>query len=101
MAYMGKESKKSGYMSMWASQVVLVVKSTPANVGGVRDMDSAPGEEDPLGKGRATHSSILAWRIPWREEPGRVKFIGSQSQTRLEQLSTHVHMLTDSLCCTP
>ena len=30
------------------------------------------GQEDPLEKGIATHSSILAWRIPWTEEPGRV-----------------------------
>ena len=30
------------------------------------------GQEDPLEKGMATHSSILAWRIPWTEEPGRV-----------------------------
>ena len=69
-----------------------MIKDLPASAGDVRDMDSVPAEEDPLGKGRATRSSILAWRIPWTEEPGRVKFIGSQSQTRLEQLSTRVHM---------
>ena len=34
--------------------------------------------EDPLEKGMATHSSILAWRIPWTEEPGRIQLIGSQ-----------------------
>ena len=33
---------------------------------------------DPLEKGTATHSSILAWRIPWREEPGRLQSKGSQ-----------------------
>ena len=32
----------------------------------------------PLEEGMATHSSILAWRIPWTEEPGRLQFIGSQ-----------------------
>ena len=37
----------------------------------------------------ATHSSILAWRIPWTEEPGGLQSIGSQSQTRLKRLSTH------------
>ena len=37
----------------------------------------------------ATHSSILAWRIPWAEEPGRLQSIGSQSQTRLKRLCTH------------
>ena len=36
------------------------------------------GQEDPLEKGMATHSSILAWRIPWTEEPGRLQFMGSQ-----------------------
>ena len=36
------------------------------------------GWEDPLEKGMATHSSILAWRIPWTEEPGGLQFMGSQ-----------------------
>ena len=36
------------------------------------------GWEDPLEKGIATHSSVLAWRIPWTEEPGRLQSVGSQ-----------------------
>ena len=36
------------------------------------------GQEDPLEKEMATHSSILAWRIPWTEEPGGLQFLGSQ-----------------------
>ena len=36
------------------------------------------GWEDPLEKGIATHSSTLAWRIPWTEEPGRIQSMGSQ-----------------------
>ena len=36
------------------------------------------GQEDPLEKEMATHSSILAWRIPWTEEPGRIQSMGSQ-----------------------
>ena len=36
------------------------------------------GREDPLEKEMATHSSILAWRIPWTEEPGGLQFTGSQ-----------------------
>ena len=36
------------------------------------------GREDPLEKGMATHSSILAWRIPWTEEPGGLQSMGSQ-----------------------
>ena len=36
--------------------------------------------EDPLEKGMATHSSILAWRIPWTEKPGRLQSMGSQTR---------------------
>ena len=47
------------------------------------------GQEDPLEEGMAIHSSILAWRIPWIEEPGRATVHRvSKSQTRLKQLST-------------
>ena len=42
-----------------------------------------PGSGNPLEKGMATHSCILAWRIPQREEPGRLQSMGSQSWTRL------------------
>ena len=42
------------------------------------------GWEDPLDEGMTTHSGILAWRIPWTEEPGGLHSIGSQSQTRLK-----------------
>ena len=40
--------------------------------------------EDPLEEEMAARSSILAWKMPWTEEPGRLQSIGSQSQTRLE-----------------
>jgi len=36
------------------------------------------GREDPLEKETATHSSILTWRIPWKEETGRLQYMGSQ-----------------------
>ena len=49
------------------------------------------GREDALEKEMATHSSILAWRIPWTEEPGRQRSMGLQ---RLKQLSTHTHTHT-------
>ena len=39
----------------------------------------------------AAHSSVLAWRIPWTEEPGGLQSMGSQSQTQLKRLSTHAH----------
>ena len=41
------------------------------------------GQEDPLERGMATHSSVLAWAIPWTEEPGGLQFVASQSRTRL------------------
>ena len=47
------------------------------------------GWEDPLGEGMATHSSILAWRIPWMEKPGGLQSVGWQSRTQLKQLSMH------------
>ena len=37
------------------------------------------GREDPLEEGMATHASLLAWRIPWTQEPGGVQSMGSQS----------------------
>ena len=55
-----------------------VVKNLPANAGDARDAGSILGQEDPLEEGMATHSSILAWRIPWTEEPGELQSMGSQ-----------------------
>ena len=43
----------------------------------------SPGQEDPLKEGMAPHSSTLAWRNPWTEEPDRLQSMGSQSRTRL------------------
>ena len=54
-----------------------MVKNLPANSGDARDSGLGQ-EEDPLEKSMATHSSILIWRIPWTEEPGRLQPIGSQ-----------------------
>ena len=58
-----------------ASLVAQTVKNPPAILETwVRSL----GWEDPLEKGMATHSSILAWRIPWTEEPGGLQCTGSQ-----------------------
>ena len=46
----------------------------------------SPDWEDPLEEGMATHSSILAWRIPWTEEPGWLQSIGSQKSGMTEAL---------------
>ena len=58
--------------SLRASQVVLVVKNLSVNAGDIRSL----GQEDLLEEGRATHSSILAWRILWTEEPGGLQSMG-------------------------
>ena len=60
-----------------------VVKNPPANAGDAGDLGSFPGSGDPLEEEMATYSSILAWRIPWTEEPGRLQSIGPQSRTLL------------------
>ena len=52
-----------------------VVKSLPAMQ---ETWVGSLGQEDPLEKGMAAHSSILAWRIPWTEEPGGLQSVGSQ-----------------------
>ena len=62
----------------WASQVVPVVKNPPACAGDIRDAGSIPGSGRSLEEDMATHPSILAWRIPWTEEPGRLRCIGLQ-----------------------
>ena len=69
-----------------------VVKNPPANAG---DLGSILGGDDPLEKEMATHSSILAWEIPWPEEPGWLQSMGplrvrydlatKQKQTRSER----------------
>ena len=53
-------------------------KNMPVSVGDTRDTGSIPGQEDPLEKEMATHSNILAWKIPWTEEPGGLHYMGSQ-----------------------
>ena len=58
-----------------ASLVAQLVKNLPANAG---DKGSIPGSGRPLGGGHAIHSSILAWRTPWIEEPGGLQSIGLQ-----------------------
>ena len=57
-----------------------VVNNLPDDAGDIRDVGSIPGlGRSPGGSSRtATHSSILAWRIPWTEEPGGLQPIGSQ-----------------------
>ena len=62
----------------------LMVKNPSANVGDIRDAGLIPGSEDSLEEGMATHSSILAYRIPWTEEPGRLQFISCSELDKTE-----------------
>ena len=59
-------------------------KNLPAKAGDIRDVVRSLGGEDPLEEEMATHSSILAWRIPWTEEPGGQWSVGLQSRTQLK-----------------
>ena len=70
-----------------ASLVVQMVKNLPAMQG---IWVQLLGQEDPLVKGMATHFNILAWRIPWTEEPGGLHIVhrGAKNQTRLKATNT-------------
>ena len=63
---------------MHSSQVVLVVKNPPANAEVIKDVGSIPGLGRSPGEGMEAHSSILAWRITWTEEPGGLWSMGLQ-----------------------
>ena len=56
-----------------------MVKNPPTNAGDIREWVPSLGQEDALEEGMATHSSILAWEIPWIEEPGGLQSMGSES----------------------
>ena len=59
----------------WSSLVAQMVKHLPT----IQETRvQSLGLEDPLEKEMATHSSTLAWKIPWMEDPGRPQFVGSQ-----------------------
>ena len=58
-----------------------MAKDLPDNAGDLRDLGLILGQKDPLEEGMATHSSILAWRIPWTEEHGGLQSMGLQSDT--------------------
>ena len=65
-------------MNLSAGEVVLVVKNLPARARDKTGRFPSLGSEDPLEEDMATHSSVLAWRLPWTEEPGGLQSVGSQ-----------------------
>ena len=88
-----KHSYISFYYIIWyiirASLVAQTVKNQPAmQETWVWSLD----REDPLEKGMSTYSSILAWRIPWTEEPGKLQSMGSQ-RVRHDRVTKHTHVV--------
>ena len=76
-----KEGRREAGREVRVSPLVQTVKNPPAVwETWVRSL----GWEDPLEEGMATHSSILAWRIPWTEEPGGLQSMGSQESDTTE-----------------
>ena len=74
------------YQESWASLVAQWYRiHWPVQDTRVRSLDW----EDPLENGMATHSSILAWRIPWTEEPGGLQSMGSQKWNMTEKPKAH------------
>ena len=69
-----------------------MIKNLPARQ---EARDRSLGGEDPLETEMATHSSILAWGIPWTEEPGGLQFTGSQRVGHDRVTNTHIQPLTD------
>ena len=71
----GDRSLSDSFQFVVTSLVAQTVKASSYNAG---DLVQSLGWEDPLEKEMATHSSILAWKVPWTEEPGRLQSMGSQ-----------------------
>ena len=71
-----------------------MVKNLPASAGDVREVGSVLRSEDPLKEERAAHSSILARRIPWTEEPGGLQSMGLQ-RIGHDCLSRKCHLLQE------
>ena len=72
-------------MQFWASLVAQMVKRLPTMR---KTRVWSLGREDPLEKEMATHSSILAWKISWTEDPGRLQSMASQSRTGLSDFTS-------------
>ena len=90
--------------------MALEARNLPINAGDARDMGSL-GREDPLEEEMATHSNILAWKIPWTEEPSRLQSMGGKESDMTEQLTLpqiispaqifHQMPPSSSICMTP
>ena len=72
---------RPGFFCRWGIPGGSEVKASASNAG---DSGLIPGSGDPLEKEMVIHSSILAWRIPWTEEPGGLQSTGSQKSDTTE-----------------
>ena len=66
-----------------------LLKNPPANAGDAGDLGSIPSQEDPLEKEMATHSSVLAWRIPQTKKSGRLQSMGHKESDTSECTQMH------------
>ena len=73
--------------------VVLVVKNPPANIGDIETWVWSMGQQDPLKKGMATLSSILAWRIPWTDEPGGLYSPWGHTESNTTEATYHKYTI--------
>ena len=69
-----------------------MVKNLPASVKYLGDAGSIPGSGRSPEGGKASHSSILAWRIPWTEKPGGLQSKGHKELDMTERVHTHTHI---------
>ena len=77
---------------IWLDRTFLVTQTVKGLPTMQETQVQSPGWEDPLEQEMATHSSTLAWKIPWTEEPGRLQSMGLQSWTRLSDF-TSLHFI--------
>ena len=78
--------------------MVVVVKNQPANAGDIKDADWIPGslhQDDFLEEGMVTHSSILAWKTPWTEEPHGPQCMGLWGRKEWTVLSTDAGKISE------
>ena len=74
-----------------------MVKNLPADAG---DVGLVSGLGRSLEKGTATHSSVLAWRIPWTEDSRELQFTGSLLESDTTDLTTHTHIVREAMVYT-
>ena len=88
MGQVGQQLLPNGLFDIW--QEAQWLKNPPAKAGDSETQVQSLGWEDPLEKETTTHSSILAWRIPWTKEPGGLQSMGSQ-RVGHDLVHTHTH----------